>query len=331
MRKSVSFVCAAAALAWGTAAADVGFQRLEVPGSPGFAMGLWYPTDAETPAEPNTPFRQALARDADPAGADLPLVLISHGDGGWMGGHAGTALALAEAGYVVAALEHAGNNSEDESASPAAWVRTRPQEISRAIDWLYGDWPGAAQLDPDAIGVFGFSAGGYTALAAVAGAPDFALGAPHCDTHPAEFTGEIGMIAEIGRPAGPEPVTGDPRIGAVVAAAPAFGFAFPEAALAEVGVPVQIWSGADDVRVPHTTNGAPLAVALPGAEAHVVENAGHFAFMAPCNPRLQEINPRIWEMVCVDADGFDRAAFQAEFNRAVIGFLDRAFGRDARR
>lgn len=315
------------ALAAAPAPADVGFQRLEVPGNPAFAVGLWYPTVASAPAEPNTPFRQALARDADPAGTDLPLVVISHGDGGWMGGHAGTALALAEAGYVVAALEHAGNNSEDESASPATWVRTRPQEISRAIDWLYGDWSGAGQLDPAAIGVFGFSAGGYTAVAAVAGAPDFARGAPHCGAHPEEFTCEIGMISEIGQPAGLAEVTGDPRIGAVVAAAPAFGFAFPEAALAGVGVPVQIWSGADDMRVPHATNGASLAAALPGAEAQVVENAGHFAFMAPCNPRLQEINPRIWEMVCVDADGFDRAAFQEAFNGAVIGFFDRAFGR----
>lgn len=311
----------------GSAAADVGFERLEVPGSPGFAMGVWYPTEASAPDAPNTPFRQALALGAAPSGTQRPVVVISHGDGGWMGGHAGTALALAEAGYVVAAPEHAGNNSEDESASPADWVRTRPQEIARTIDWLFDDWAGAAQLDPEAVGLFGFSAGGYTAMAAVAGAPDFARGAPHCADHPAEFTCETGMIAEIGQPAGLDTLSPDPRIGAVVAAAPAFGFAFPEAALAEIAVPVQIWSGAQDKRVPHATNGAPLAAALPDAEVHVVEGAGHFAFMAPCNPRLQEINPRIWEMVCVDAEGFDRAAFQAGFNAEIIGFFDRAFGR----
>jgi len=52
-----------------------------------------------------------------------------------------------------------------------------------------------------------------------------------------------------------------------------------------------------------------------------VPAAGHFAFRPSCNPALEQANPRVWEMACTDARGFDRAAFQQRFDRAVVEFL----------
>jgi predicted dienelactone hydrolase len=52
-------------------------------------------------------------------------------------------------------------------------------------------------------------------------------------------------------------------------------------------------------------------------EYHVVPNAGHFAFLAPCPPALAKEVPQI----CVDASGFDRVAFHKQFNADVLAFL----------
>ena len=98
----------------------VGFARVPPSQDQKFDMGVWYPTEQIAPSTANTPFGQALAIDAQPAGTELPLVIISHGNGGWMGGHADTALALAEAGYVVAALTHSDDNFENEDADPVS-------------------------------------------------------------------------------------------------------------------------------------------------------------------------------------------------------------------
>ena len=84
----------------------VGFQisrAADTDGTP-FAVGVWYPTDARP--WPTTLIGSTLmdvARDAPVAGRDLPLVVISHGNGGGLQSHADLALALASAGYVVAA------------------------------------------------------------------------------------------------------------------------------------------------------------------------------------------------------------------------------------
>ncbi len=116
----------------------------------------------------------------------------------------------------------------------------------------------------------------------------------------------------------------DPRIRAISIAAPGLGFAFGRDGLADVSVPVQSWSGSLDDRVPHGTTGAPLAKRLPGrAEVQVVDQAGHFAFLTPCNPALEDANPRIWNRICVDTPGFDRTAFHDIMNAGIIAFFDR--------
>jgi predicted dienelactone hydrolase len=55
-----------------------------------------------------------------------------------------------------------------------------------------------------------------------------------------------------------------------------------------------------------------------GTDYHLVSNAGHWAFLAPCTQGQTRSNPR----VCVDADGVDRTAFHKEFNAAVLKFFD---------
>ncbi len=60
--------------------------------------------------------------------------------------------------------------------------------------------------------------------------------------------------------------------------------------------------------------------ALPHSpEYRPVPGADHFDFLPPCSTLLAALAPAI----CMPTPGFDRAAFQDQFNREVVGFFRR--------
>ena len=300
----------------------VGFREILVP-DPGDApieVGIWYPSDAVPAAVPLGLETQRVATDGAIAGHDLPLIVMSHGTGGSFASHYDTAIALAEAGFVAAALTHTGDNFGDQSR--AAHIIDRPRQLHVVLSYLLTDWPEREKLDPARVGVFGFSAGGFTALVAAGGTPDFSAIAPHCAAYPQEWT--CRMLAErhvdlatIAVPPASAWVHDD-RIKAAVIAAPALGYTFGKQGLAGVHVPVQLWGAADDEVLPLAWHAGAVDQALPTPPNYtVVANAGHFSFLAPCGPAFAERVPAI----CRDAPGFDRAAFHRQFNAAVVAFF----------
>ncbi len=110
----------------------------------------------------------SVAENCPVAGEKLPLVVISHGHGGSFLGHHDTAEALADAGFVVVAINHPGDTTRDMSRAddPSVFVE-RPADIKRTIDFVLGSWSGSAKIDPERVGFFGFSRGGYTGLVAI--------------------------------------------------------------------------------------------------------------------------------------------------------------------
>ncbi|WP_421780616.1 alpha/beta hydrolase family protein [Kiloniella litopenaei] len=329
MKALISLISTLFVLTTGYAQA-AGFQRIFVtdPNDRIIEVGVWYPSDSASPKEANTPFRQALALDSPVKPGSHPLILLSHGYGGWMGGHASTAKALADAGYIAAVPTHTGNNYEDESYPPQRWMLDRPRHIKLTIDHLLNDWAGRANIDPARIGIFGFSAGGYTALVSSGGVPNIHRLLTHCQKNPSEIACKLGInnqaaITDLAK----LPVNDwhhDPRISAAVVVAPGFGFAFDQSALKRITLPLQLWSGTNDLNVPTESNADLIFKSLPQEpEYHLVKNAGHFAFLSPCNPVLQKQNPRVWNMVCVDAPTFNRKEFQKEFNEEVIRFFNK--------
>jgi predicted dienelactone hydrolase len=314
-------VAAAWLMATSAYAASVGFSKLSVPdpGNPPLEVGVWYPTDATPHAAGIGLFTQVVAPDAPVAGHGLKLVVMSHGHGGEFGGHSDTAYALAAAGFVAAALTHTGDNYRDESRDLD--MANRVRDLHVLIDYMTARWrPGA--IDPAQVGAFGFSAGGFTVLAAAGGNPDMSLFGPHCAAHPGVF--DCVMTRSDARhgaapPANPVYVH-DGRIAAVVAAAPALGFTFAGAGLKNVTMPVQLWRAGDDAILPSPLYVEPVAAALPRApDLHVVPGAGHFDFLAPCPPALAHIAASI----CTSAPGFDRVAFHRDFDRKVVAFFTR--------
>ena len=105
---------------------------------------------------------------------------------------------------------------------------------------------------------------------------------------------------------------------AAVIAAPALGFTFSPEGLAGIKVPIQLWRGDSDELLPHPRHAQNVYEGLPTKpEYHVMPNAGHFSFLAPCTPMAVSIAPEI----CRDPPGFDRVAFHREFNSAVVMFF----------
>jgi len=307
----------------GTCVHAAGFQHgfaADPEGKP-LAIGIWYPSQATAPPITIGLTTMSVAVNGTTQGKALPLVVISHGTGSSFLGHFDTAIALADAGFVVVAVTHAGDNYADQSRSSD--IMDRPRQISRVIDHMLSTWDGHAMIDPARIGMFGFSAGGFTTLVSIGGIPDFSKIGPECLQYPGDFA--CHLIAKSGSNRA-VPLTSttahvaDPRIKAAVVAAPALGFTFSPDGLKNVKVPVQLWRADNDVLLPHPRYAQAVQLALPqAADYHVVANAGHYDFLAPCSTALASIAPAI----CTSAVGFDRTAFHASFNAAVVSFLNK--------
>ena len=291
-----------------------GFRFLDVPAAGGGAEmkgGVWTPCEAapgvvtvgsfELPATQNCPIR----------GANLPLVIVSHGYGGSFVGHHDLAETLADAGFVVVAINHPGDNARDmsNSSQPSIFV-SRPNDIRRTLDFVLDQSPLKASVDPHAIGFFGFSRGGYTGLVLAGAPPDWRASKEFCAAIPgAPLCSAIGGAPSL-------PANREPRIAAFVIVDPLN--LFLAEGLKGATAPIQFWSsefGGDGV-----TPQGDLFIrdALPTPpEAHQAKGAGHFAFLAPCPASLSARAPAI----CGDPPGFDRAAFHRDMNAAVLAFF----------
>lgn len=277
-------------------------------------VAVWYPTEA-----PETPlsgiYEVTAAPDAPVAGDRLPLVMISHGWGGNTRGHIGTGLALARRGFVVAALQHAGNATSDNALGdlPELWS-VRPAQLAAALDAAAAAMP----VDPQRIGLLGYSAGGYTVLAYAGGTAMAGRAAEHCRAHPddAGFCRYAPVQATT-----PDLVVDrapDPRVKAVVALAPV-GALFVDGGLARVTVPVRLYRAEHDAMVGAVQLDRIRAELPVPPEYVVVANAGHYAFMTPFAPRVAK---RLGD-VAVDPPGFDRVAFHAALNAEIATFFVR--------
>jgi predicted dienelactone hydrolase len=300
-----------------TPAFSAGFEQVTVPDPGGVPLeaGIWYPSDAPALPQRLGLFEQTVAAGGAIVGHGLPLIVMSHGSGGSFEGHYDTALALAEAGFVVAAVTHTGDNYRDQSAFSR--VENRGRHISALLDYMLASWPHHDLLDPARIGMFGFSAGGFTTLVMIGGKPDMTRVLPHCSEHPDEWA--CRKLGGTHTPRAVDAFAKDPRIAAAVIAAPAIGYTFKPKGLADVRAPIQLWRGDSDEILPHPYHAQNVYDALPTKpDYRVVPNAGHFAFLAPCTPALARVAPEI----CRDPEGFDRAAFHRAFNAAVVDFFE---------
>lgn len=123
---------------------------------------------------------QDAVRDAAPRAGRHPLVVFSHGFGAHRRQSTFLCTHLASHGYVVAAMDHAGNTifetvqwmmaaqmgqpPPDPDAILAEAIPARPADVSFVIDRLLAGVEGIPELDAERIGMSGHSFGGWTTL-----------------------------------------------------------------------------------------------------------------------------------------------------------------------
>ena len=256
--------------------------------------------DWREPGRPR-PVRVMLWRPADDSGSGrVPAVLISHGTGGAARQLAWLAEPLAAAGFLVAGVDHHGNNLVDGYLPQGfAFEWERPRDLSFALDVLAADH----ELGP--VGAAGFSSGGYTAAALVgarisaAVLDAIATGQLVLPEIP-EFPGLPGALraavseAELAQSmvAGAGDYS-DARIAAAFLICPALGRLLSPESLGQITKPVRLsWGGADLI-APAQLNALLYQDAIPGATG---ESAGpdveHYHFLGG-NPEGTAVRERV--------------------------------------
>lgn len=297
-----------------------GYQPLKVPaskGDPEISAIVWSPCTSKGAAVPLGPYVVQGTRNCAVAGNSLPLIVISHGQGGSYLGHHDTASALANAGFVVVSLNHPGDSFDDDGAAQQLRIfESRPRDVSRVISFMLSNWPHRQQLDPRAIGVFGFSRGGYTALALAGATPSASASAVRfCQSW---WSFVLSLCRQLDADKVQIRPQADSRVRAVVVVDPLD--LFDAAGVRKVQVPVQLWAsemGGDGVELAHVEA---IRAALPQPpEYRIARGAGHFAYLAPCSPEFKKAEPEL----CKDPDGFDRGLWHQTLNAAVVSFFKR--------
>ena len=246
-----------------------------------------------------------------PTGRDgpPPTVLVSHGSGGAAVQMSWLSEPLAEAGFLVVAFDHHGNNFVDGYLAEgfARWWE-------RALDAIFvlDRLADGEEIGP--VGAAGFSLGANTAAAllgarfdpeVVAALFSGALSFPPPPEYPelaqelrAKLTQEAvaEWVAESGRD------YSDQRVRAGFLVCPALGPLLDRGSLETIEEPVLVrWVEGDDI-TPPGENAQVYADLIPGAEGRSADReAGHYVFLAD-NPDFPEVR----EQVGADAVAFFR-------------------------
>ena len=309
---------------------------------------LWYPAESGTPEvdwfigpSANPLFRLGRSGEGTPVArltSKRPLVVLSHGTGGSAAMLAWLGEALARAGYIVAAINHHGNTSAEESPTPEGFMLwwERATDLTRVLDRLLSDPQFGSLVDARRVGAAGFSLGGYSVLA-VAGArtslvqwetfcrsvrrdatcnpqPEFPEAMTEFDTirDRSDVQQSLGRHGDSFR---------DGRFKAILAMAPV-GSWLTDDSLEQVTVPVRVVVGSDDRTAPHGTNAKRVAERVPGAQLSVLDSVGHYTFLAECTDLGVKELPRL----CLEQPGVDRTAVHRLVEADAVAFFNGALG-----
>lgn len=310
---------------------------LEIAGTDGrqdLSGFLWYPTDDTGPLaydfESEVWEGTKVVKDAAPAEDRFPLVILSHGMFGNAYNQAWLASALAERGYIVAAISHPGTSTWSRDPDQTRQLWERPRDVSRVVDHATGASDFAQHVDPERIYMAGHSLGGFTAVA-LAGARYDAEGfSQFCDQVPGEMVCDILSGWKIAQT--PEDRTkmeadlSDPRIKAFAVFDLGGTQSFSADSLGQINRPMLVF-GAPIMNSGLTLDMESRALidALPEGNVRYVEprTLSHFDFLGLCKPGGFEIlaaeEPGD-EIICADG-GAPRAAKHDMIIETVADFF----------
>lgn len=339
--KRFHLLIAAAVAAFSTSALAetyaTGMSELEIEdpnGQRNLEGFLWYPTDADGPIDYDFQSEvwvsSEVIKDAPPAGGPFPLVVLSHGMFGNAYNQAWFAGAMAQQGFIVAAISHPGTSTWQRDADQRRQLWERPKDVSRVIDFAMTSEGLMGQVDPDRIFMAGHSLGGFTAAALAGARYDAAKLKQFCDATPGELA--CGIFADWDIAQTPEDRVqmeadlSDPRIRAFALFDLGGTQSFSVDSLNKIDTPMLVF-GAPIMNSGLTLNieSRALIKALPSETATYIEpeTLSHFDFLGQCKPGGYDLLAREEpgdEIICADG-GVRRAAKHEMIIEAVAAFF----------
>lgn len=327
-------------------ASEAGVKEVSVarPGRD-LTVTVWYPAGAggkPTTLGDNKVFKGATAAvDAPVTPGRHPLVLLSHGSGSSVKAMGWLATELAKAGFIVAGPNHPGTTSgfSTPAETPKLWQRTG--DLSAVIDALAKDPAWSSVIDPDRIGVVGFSLGGATAMELSGARANLEAYASYCDGYKkwdcAWFASGVGYINDervevekldlrsIDR-ARFEQSNLDRRVKTAVLADPGLAQAYDANSLQEIAIPMHFINLGEGESIPLAVISDRLAQLTPKGSYATVAGATHFSFLPECKEGAAELLRSFGEFdpICSDEASRPRGELHAE----MIGLVKDALARD---
>ena len=285
------------------------------------AIRLFYPAAHDGSETAFGPWSVPYGRNTPPEPGTYGLVAISHGLGGREWNHHLMAAELVQRGFVVMALWHPDDLLR---VGTPEHFRSRQFELRTAIATTLADPTFGPLIDNQRLGLFGYSMGGFTALATAGGAYDLTRAQTHCEdpARDPRFCGaasDLPLLLRLRRkvyrlPEVPDDMPDIPPVAALTLAAP-LGVVFSNADAADM--PTLLIRATQDRELEAPFHADHIRTLLPNVSAYLNEDAHHYAFLSPFPAAIAtSVGPP-----AEDPTGFDRAAFLARLNPVIANFF----------
>lgn len=262
-----------------------------------FPVWIHYPTNSPSHLTNIGPYSLDIAPETPIMQQRFPLIIISHGNSGYPLLYRSISLHLSRMGFIVALIEHPGNNrSDNHLAHTETNLQFRPRHVRMCIDFLLHESPFSQHIQHHNIAMIGHSMGAYTALAVAGGIAR---------------TKEAKIIE----------TESDNRVKALILLAAAAGWF--KNGLHQVTIPMYVMMAEIDEITP-TFNLDIICESVPNPQLikhKIIPNAGHFSFLTPFPVQFN----RPGFLPATDPPDFNREAFHQWLPLEIENYLRTIF------
>ena len=267
-----------------------------------------------------------------------PLIVITQGFGATPDTYGYIAQQLASYGYAVASIEHRGTNLAKRLEYPntelTSWITpsefvSRPLDVTHLLDkfedLVANNRAWTNRLDLHRVGVFGYSFGGYSALAIAGAEINFPRLEEECSTEELNPVVSFTFQCQAKYLAPHSGKLKDPRIKAVFSVYPLTNPIFGKEGMSQIDIPTAIIAGGKDNVSPPVQNQIHpwLWLKTPDKYLALISQGGHLSTVKPKDRGIEGI-PKVEETPKTDPQGeiaidYLKSLSVAFFNRHLQG------------